>query len=177
MRRGGETGNALIEFTLVGIPVVFALISIFEMARGMWIYHTLAYAVKDALRFAIVHGRDYDNATTDSPKQNRVVDVANRIRWAGVGLDPAELTVNLTSSAGTITCSPLSTCVSTADPVSAGNTSVWPDYPANIRGSVLQITASYPFRSAVLMFWPGAGPGVIYPAYNFRANSRERVQF
>jgi hypothetical protein len=30
-------GNALIEFTLVGIPMMFVVISIFQVALGMWL--------------------------------------------------------------------------------------------------------------------------------------------
>ena len=45
-------GSTLLEFTLVGIPVIFVLISTIEMARGMWMYHTLCHAVKEAARFA-----------------------------------------------------------------------------------------------------------------------------
>ena len=52
-RRGG---SSLIEFTLVGIPLIFVLLSTFEMARGMWLYHTLAYAARQGTRYAIVHG-------------------------------------------------------------------------------------------------------------------------
>jgi Flp pilus assembly protein TadG len=169
----------MIEFTLVGIPIVFVFISIFEMARGMWVYHTLAYAVKDAMRYAVVHGRDYDSASADSPKRNRVVDIADRIRWAGVGLDPRDLTVNLTTSDGSVTCGPMSSCLPSTDPASPGpgNVAQWPAYPGNIRGSTLEITASYRFPSALSMFWPGAGPGMVFGTIFFRANSRERVQF
>src|SRR5215471_18790761 len=49
-------GSSLIEFTLVGIPIIFVLISTFEMSRGMWLYHTLAYAAREGTRYAIVHG-------------------------------------------------------------------------------------------------------------------------
>ena len=34
-------GQSLVEFTLVGIPLIFVLISVFEISRGMWMYHTL----------------------------------------------------------------------------------------------------------------------------------------
>ena len=55
-RRRQRGGSTVIEFTLVGIPMIFVFISTFEMARGMWIYHSLAYAVKEATRYASVHG-------------------------------------------------------------------------------------------------------------------------
>ena len=45
---------------------MFALISIFEVSRGMWIYHTLAYSVKNGIRYASVHGIDCFN-TANNP--------------------------------------------------------------------------------------------------------------
>jgi hypothetical protein len=47
----------MLEFVLIGIPVIFVLISIFEIARGMWTYHTMAYAVREGVRYASVHGK------------------------------------------------------------------------------------------------------------------------
>ena len=83
-RRGNWRGNATIEFTLVGIPLVFILISTIEMARGMWIYHTLAYSVKEGTRYAIGRGQN-------SPTTATVRDVCNAIAQSGVGLLPEDL--------------------------------------------------------------------------------------
>jgi Flp pilus assembly protein TadG len=60
--RNRRRGSSTLEFTLVGIPIIFVLISTFEMARGMWNYHTIAYAVKEGTRFASVHGIDCSTA-------------------------------------------------------------------------------------------------------------------
>ena len=35
MRRARSRGNTMVEFTLVGIPIMFALISVFEISRAM----------------------------------------------------------------------------------------------------------------------------------------------
>src|SRR5215831_11346653 len=45
MRRQFQRGATTVEMTLVGIPLMFVLVSIFEMSRGMWVYHTVANAV------------------------------------------------------------------------------------------------------------------------------------
>jgi Flp pilus assembly protein TadG len=55
--RKRERGSTLLEFVLVGIPLVFLLISTVEISRGMWHYHTLAHAVRRATRFAMVKGQ------------------------------------------------------------------------------------------------------------------------
>ena len=57
-RRRGERGSSMVEFTLVGFPLIFILISIFEMARGMWNYHTLEEAVEVGTRYEAVRGAD-----------------------------------------------------------------------------------------------------------------------
>src|SRR5579871_5563504 len=65
-----RSGQSLIEFTLVGIPLIFVLISVFEISRGMWIYHTLAYSVKNGVRYASVHGINCVGSATNSKLQN-----------------------------------------------------------------------------------------------------------
>ncbi len=165
----------MIEFTLVGIPMIFVLISIFEMARGMWVYHTLAYAVKDAVRFAVVHGKSCEGVGGQTTTVQRIVE---QVQWAGVGLLPNELNLTLTTAGGTVTCSPASSCLPTAGPPpTPGNTDRWPADPGNMRGDTLVITGTYPFRSAIAMFWPGAGAGVNFGTFNLRASARETVQF
>ncbi len=166
-------GSTIVEFTLVGIPLIFVLISVFEMARGMWIYHTVAHAVKEGTRFAIVHG--YNCSISPNSCQRTVGDVVRVVRDAGVGLDPGQLNLTLTAESSTpITCNPASTCL--------GRTDIWPPYPANQPGiSTVEITATYPFESAIAMFWPGAagpgGKGMNFPRFNLPASSRETIQF
>src|SRR5882762_5274489 len=65
-RRDRCRGSNILEFTLVGIPLVFILISTFEMARGMWNYHVMAYAVKEGTRYASVHGNNCTDHATNS---------------------------------------------------------------------------------------------------------------
>jgi hypothetical protein len=151
-------GNATIEFTLVGIPLVFVLISTIEMARGMWIYHTLAYAVKEGTRYAVVRGQN-------SPKQPTYQGVCNAIVQAGTGLLPEELALTFHSAtAKDVTCACKSSSSSSWTPCSAGT---WPpgDNLAvidNQPGQSISITGYYPFVSAISMFWPGAGAGMTF---------------
>ena len=161
-------GTSLVEFTLIGIPMIFLLISTFEVARGMWEYHTLAYAVKEGTRYASVHGR-----ACEAPNacQVTVAQVVQTVVNAGTGLLPSALAVTLTSTAGTVSCSPASTCIG----ASANNT-LWPPDPANALGSDISISASYPFQSAISMFWPGAGPAVGVATVNFPASSTGVMQ-
>lgn len=171
MRRriGNRRGGVLLEFTLVGIPTIFAVISVFEMARGMWLYHTLDYAVTEATRYASVHGADCSrspNACTIT-----IANIATMIQQAGPGLIPSQMTVTLTPSAGSATTDTLQNLLS--------NSSQWP--PAtpsgtNAVGQRIKISALYPFNSALAMFWPGTKPQS-FATISLPASSTSRIQY
>lgn len=167
--RGGST---LIEFTLVGIPMIFVLISTFEIARGMWTYHTMAYTVKEGTRYASVHGVNCNIAPNNCTVT--VTNVANVMKAAGIGLLPDQLLVTFTTSAGTSAEQTLSYWI-------ANGSSTWPPTsPSGINsiGQPVTIRAKYPFRSALAMFWPGAGRGVSGPGLIYLpASSSDLIQF
>lgn len=140
-------GSATLEFTLVGIPLMFVLISIVEISRGMWTYHTLAYAVKEGARFAIVNGQN-------SPTPATYATVCQAIVNAGTGLLPQDLTLTFTSSTSTVLNNTTGPYLASACP-----TTSWPGTTGNQPGQPISITATYPFQSAMSMFWPGAGKG------------------
>jgi len=176
----GRRGNTIVEFTLVGIPIIFVLISIFEIARGMWVYDTLAHAVREGTRMAIVNGRDCAKIP-GCPVT--IGDIAQRIRETGVGLPPELLNVTMLALApsvagpvvvATVTCNPLKSCLGmTAQPANQ-----WPPPNANRpRLHSVQIQGVYPFRSAISMFWPGAGKGMTFGTVQLPASSREVIQF
>jgi Flp pilus assembly protein TadG len=176
---GSRRGNSMVEFTLVGIPLIFALISIFELARGMWIYHTMAYAIKDTTRYVAVHGQLCRNVNIGCAVT--MDNISRHLRDAAVGLLPNQLTnVTFATQTRTITCATLTSanclgsancfptvadCTSTATAVDA-----LPEMP-------LTITAQYPFRSSISMLWPGARGSIVYGTFNLPAQARERIQF
>ena len=173
MRRR-QKGSTLLEFTLVGIPLIFLLISTVEVARGMWTYATLAHAVRQATRFTIVKGQNC--ATSPNACSVTIARIAQELQQSGIGLDPASFTnVTFTAYAGrTITHTTLQDCLS--------DTTSWPTTPGSsdpgaAAGADLEISVKYSFRSALSMFWPGAGrasrAGILY----FPASSRESIQF
>jgi hypothetical protein len=176
VRRRGSRGNSLIEFTLVGIPLFFVLLSTFEMARGMWVYHTLAYTAKEGTRFVITKGNDC--AVNPNSCAVKLQDVAKKIQYAGLGLDPTQLQVRFVSLTRTIGYETLQTALN-------DTTTYW---PANAPGSAsadigadpgqdLEIDIKYPFRSAIAFFWPGAGPGFTFGTFTLPASSKEQIQF
>ncbi len=156
----------MVEFTLVAIPLMFVIISIFEMSRGMWNYHTLNQAVKVGARYASLHGAE---CTQDGNTCGGTVKlVAQQIANAALGLPPQVFNVTLISNSASVTCAPLSSCLS--------NSSAWPPAADNQDGLDIKIAATYPFRSALAMFWPGSRP-MVFSSGTFGAYSRQTIQF
>lgn len=91
MRRRGERGTALIEFSwlaiLLLVPVVWLVLSVFEVQRG-------AFAVSAAARAA---GRAYALADSDAVGEGRARRAA-RQALADQGLDTAPLELRISCS-------------------------------------------------------------------------------
>jgi hypothetical protein len=157
--------------------MIFVLISVFEMSRGMWIYHTMAYAIKEGTRFTIVHGKNCDHAVnTANSCQVTVGQIAQVIKKAGVGLDPGQLQVQMVSNTQTINMDFLSNLITSPTTFPLGD--------GGIQTSPITFTAQYPFFSALSMFWPGAGRGVQFQNLTCQsgtlclaASSTDNVQF
>jgi hypothetical protein len=167
-RRKDRLGNATIEFTLVGIPLVFVLISTIEMARGMWIYHTLAYAVKEGTRYAVSRGQN-NTLANHSTYQG----VCNAIVQAGTGLLQEDLTLTFHSATA-----PDLTVAADKCPASQ----LWPPGAATSKiddqpGQTIFVTGYYPFVSAISMFWPGAGPGMTFTPASPQATCSNKMGF
>jgi len=168
-RRQGSRGATMIEMVMVGIPMIFMLICIFEISRAMWVYTTEAYAAKEGVRYAIVHGA---NCITGTYNPNNCPATVGDIAWivwqAGVGLDPATTTMTLSPQVGTATTCILSACLAKTDQ--------FPPSTSNNVGNSVRIDISTPFRSALGMFWPGSSPVPFAPVL-FGATSKDYIQF
>jgi Flp pilus assembly protein TadG len=161
-----QQGSTLLEMTLVGIPLIFILISTFDVALGMWGYDTLAYSVRETTRYATVHGQD----CTTSPNSCGVTvgTLAHYLSNAAIGVPSGTVNVSFVSLKDSITCSPLSSCFS--------NNNTFPSSNANGTGDPITVTATYPFKSAIAMFWPGSAP-VQFGTVTFYATSTDNIQF
>jgi Flp pilus assembly protein TadG len=157
LKRRRCRGNALIEFVLVGIPLVFMTVSVEEMSRGMWQYHTLQYACKMANAYAAVHG-----ATCAQSPNSCTVDVSNVVgvfESNAIGVPMSSVAVTLTSENNSASCSKVSTCSS-----GASWSTEWPPSANtdNQVGKWIKFRADYTFSTALALFWPGAGKPVIF---------------
>ena len=161
------SGQSTIEFTLVSIPLIFILISTVEMARGMWNYEMLASAVRAGAHFASTHGKTCGTGLNTCTV--KVSDVAKAIQSAAPGLPSDNFNIVMSSAtAGPVSCSPLTSCLS--------NSARWPPLIDSGQGLDVSISASYTFRSAMSMFWPGAGH-VQFGVFTFVAYTRQPIQF
>jgi len=180
VRHSRRRGNTMVEFTLVGIPLLFVLISIFEISRGMWIYSTLAHAVREGVRYAMVNGPTCASGLNACVRPNgstgiaTVGDVANRIRAQGTGLDQNLLRVEMKLGSGATVnvIAPENTLASLAV-----DGTLFPPPTSVPSQDDVWVTAKYPFRSALAMFWPGAASTRFQPVIWMSADSRDKIQF
>lgn len=180
-KKDGRRGASLIEFTLVGIPIIFLLISVFEISRGMWLYQTAAHASREAARYIVVHGSNCKDDT--DPCGRTVSEIAQELKFHLVGLDPNE--VELTLRAGCsdggamrVACATNETKATLQTYLSNTDTTHWPGATgASLSLFFVEVEIEFPFRSAIAMFWPGAGRGQSFGTVPMFAASREMFQF
>jgi Flp pilus assembly protein TadG len=166
IRRRHQRGFGVIEFTMAAVPLIFLTCSIVEMSLESWKFHTMAYAVEVAARYACQHGRtcskNGNNCTI------RVEDVANLISTQAPSLDPSLLNVTLTTHSATTTCNPLNTCFSTI--------TTFPSATDNGVGLDIKITATYPMKNPMPMFWFGS-QGSSGSSFTLGATSRQTIVY
>jgi Flp pilus assembly protein TadG len=166
-RNRTRRGSSILEFVLVGIPIIFVLISLFEISRGMWTYHTMAYAVREGVRYATVHGKGCASPNTCQVTIGQITSV---IKAAGVGLPPSTTTITLTPASGSASSDTMTNQLA--------STTVWPPSGANTPGQDVKIKVSYPFRTILAIFWVGAGrPLNDSGTFNLGASSTEPIKF
>lgn len=168
-RRRRSKGASILEFSMIGIGMIFVFLSFFEVARGMWTYQTLAYAVREGARYASVHGQGCASPRTC---QVTISQIAAVIKSAGPGIDPNATTVTLTPYRGTPTSDTLANLIS-----SASYTTDWPPSSAYAPGQTVQVTATYPFRTFLAMFWMGTRSVNDSQVFKLGASSMETIQY
>jgi Flp pilus assembly protein TadG len=163
-KRRNTRGVALIEFSLTTVPILLLGVSVFEMSLMSWRFHSMAYAVEVAGRYASMHGRDCTkNGNTCTIT---VANVASVISAQAPQLDSSLLNVTLTTHAAAVTCNPLRSCFT--------NTAQFPNSVDNGVGLDITITATYPFATPLPVYWPGSSvPGNV----TLGATSRQNIVF
>jgi Flp pilus assembly protein TadG len=167
-RRGRrQAGATLLEFVLVGIAMIFMLICLFEISRGLWAYHTLAYAVREGTRYSAMHGKD----CAQSPNSCTVTigNIITYMKSAGGGFDPDNTTLTFTPQTGSATSDTITNL--------ASSTTQFPPSAASSQGNTVQISSKYKFKTILAMIWFGAPAVNDSGTFYLTASSKELIQF
>ena len=161
-----KSGFAMIEFSIIAIPMIFLTISIIEASIAMWQYHSMAYAVDVATRYAVTHGRGCSqNGNTCTITLGTLTSLLSAQAPA---LEASKLNVTLTTRSTTISCNPINTCFSSTDQ--------FPNATDNAVNFDVKIVATYAVANPMPFFWPGSqassGSG-----FTLGATSRQRIVF
>ena len=165
-KRSGRGGFALIEFTLIGVPLVFLTISIIEVSIAMWQFHSLMYANETTARYAAMHG--YGCTQNGNSCTVTVGTLTHMIASQAPSLDTSKLNVTLYSASGNTPCAPITTCFN--------STSQFPGSADNAVGNDVKFVASYPIGNPMPMLWPGNGR-VDSGTFTLGATTRQRIVF
>jgi len=158
-------GNALIEFTLLGIPLTFITISIVAISVDMWEFHNLAFVTEATSRYISIHGATC--AQNGNSCTITVGNVATFFQNDALALDPSKVIVTLTDGSGSTTCNPVNSCNSTS--------TQFPSATYNAVGSDVTVSATYILKNPIAIFWP---PDTDRPAdFTVAAKSRQRILF
>ena len=144
-RDGRRRGSSLIEFTLLGIPVIFLMTSVIAASLDMWQFFTLSYATEITARYAGMHGN-----TCESPNSCTVTlgTVVGFFEKQSIALNSALVVVTFTDGSGTTTCNPITTC--------AASSATSPNTSYNNVGSNITVAATYKLIDPIAMLWPGS---------------------
>lgn len=163
-RRAGQTGAAMLEFALVGIGLIFILLSLFEVSRGLWAYDTLAYAVREGTRYAATHGEGCASTCSIT-----IGNIISYMEAAGAGFDTNNVTVTFTPQSGTTTSDTMANL--------ASNSTTFPPSTANAPGDTVEIAAKYKFKSVLSMLWFGSAPVSDNRYVYLATSSTQLIQF
>ena len=166
MPRSTQRGSAILEFALVAIPVIYLTISVIELSLESWKFHSMAYAIEMAARYACAHGRTCSkNGNTCTIK---VKDVANAISAQAPVLDSSLLDISLITNSATTTCNPLNTCFT--------NSTQFPSSSDNGVGLDIKITATYPMYNPLSILWLGTS-GSSGSYFTLGASTRQTILY
>ncbi len=151
---------------MAAVPIIFITASILQMSLESWKFHTMAYAIEVADRYACQHGRTC--AKNGNTCTIEVENVAKAISQQAPALDPGLMDVTLTTHATTTTCNPLNTCFS--------NTTQFPNATDNGVGLDITITATYPMDNPLPIAWFGS-TGSSGSAFTLGATTRQNIVY
>ena len=176
-----ERGSQTLEFTMIGIPLIFVLFSIANMSFAMLTLHTMQEAVEQGGRYVVTRGSTCSSGTNTCSAT--VSQIASRVASSAAGVSASKLSITLipaSGSANQISCSPLSSCLANcSDGCNGSRATVWPPSANgdNTPGKDFIITGDCTVTSPIFMFWPGVAGSEKMTTTSFHAYSRQRLMF
>jgi len=164
--KSSRRGSTLIEFSLIGIPLILSSVAVVAVALDMWQFHTLAFGTQTTTRFIAMHGRDC--AQNGSTCTLTLDDIETFFASHAIALDPSQAVLTLRSATAVATCNPLKSC--------AGNMTQFPSATDNGVNFDITLTATYPVTNPAAMMLPGTSRTGV-STYNLFAMSRQRITF
>src|SRR5215472_1678065 len=92
-RQKRQKGSAMVEFVFAGTTLIFTLISVVQMAIGMWNYHTLQYALKQTASYVSVHGSSSGYCASYNC---RIEDAATILSRYAIGIPQSAINLTFT---------------------------------------------------------------------------------
>jgi Flp pilus assembly protein TadG len=166
-KRRSRHGSTLVEFTLLGIPVIFLFTSVMTCSVDMWQFFTLSYAVKQTARYAALHG--ISCTQNSNTCQVTRATIATFFQNQSIALSAAGTTLILNDGSGAITCNPVTACPS--------STSNFPSSGHNGLGGQITVTAKYSLTNPIFMFWPGTSGSIVSNSFLVGATSTQEILF
>ena len=161
-------GSTLVEFTMLGIPVIFLFTSVMTASVDMWQFFTLSYAVAQTARAAALHG--ISCTQNSNACQITRANLATFFQSEAIALDTASTTMVLNDGSGAITCNPVTSCPSSS--------LVFPSSGHNSVGTnSVTVSATYALTNPIFMFWPGSTGGVASHSFTVGATSTQQILF
>ena len=178
--RNRERGSQTLEFTLIGLPLLFMLFAIANMCFAMMTFHTLQEAIEQGARFVVTRGSTCAAGTNTCTVT--VQQIAGVVSSSAPGIAPANLILTLTSNSGAVTsCNPVTVCMSSCSSGCSGSrTNVWPPSASSdnspgkdiiVSGDVLNLP------TPMFMFWTMYNNAPKINNTSFHAYSRQRLMF
>lgn len=164
--RNRRRGSSLLEFTLLGIPVIFLFTSVITCSIDMWQFYTLSYATEIVSRYAGMHGATC--AANGNTCTITVGTLATYFEGQSIALDPSKISLKLTDGSGTTTCNPITTCTSSS--------AQFPAAAYNTVGLNVTVAATYAVINPIAMFWPGSA-GVNGGNFTLGATSLQEILY
>ena len=126
--RARQSGQTLVEFSLVAFLSVMMLLFVVEMGRVLLVYAAVANAAREGVRYAIVHG---STRTAGSGQTNA----------AGPSSNPAQVLTVINNFAG---IAPLTTSLLVINVTYPG--------ASNAPGQTVNVTVVYPYDPMITYF-------------------------